>query len=287
LAGEVFVEIRGRIPEASEDELAQSLSNRPVLGVQIESEASGMIEVRVWTRQGDDNLVAEVRRLLTSLGSDEVKRSSQPAEDWSARWREGLTAFEVGRRWWIDPDPDRTAGAPDDRLRIVLVPRSAFGSGTHESTQLVLLQLEDLECRGKAVLDVGTGSGVLAVAADCLGAKEVVALDIDLIAAWEAARTAECQSWPCAPRVLAGPIECLGDAVFDVVLCNMIVSEFGPMLDEMRRLLAPRGKLILSGILACERQAVETMLVDRGLPVVGVRSIGEWISVCAMPGGEA
>lgn len=276
-----FVEIRGTIPEADEERLAGSLSDLPVLGVQINPEMSGRVDVRVWANNGDEVLVEEIQRLLSELGSATVERADHGARDWSARWRESLAPFEVGRRWWIDPHPGSNHAPPDGRLRLSVVPRAAFGSGTHESTQLVLMQLEEIDCAGSSVLDVGTGSGVLAVAADRMGAGWVLGLDIDPIAAWEATRTAAAQSWVCRPSMLAGPMSCLGGAVFDLVLCNMIVTEFGPILPEIRRVLAPTGRVVLSGILECERQSVDDLLHDRGMVATRVIGLGEWISVLA------
>lgn len=281
---ERFVEIRGAIPESDEDALAESLSDRPVLGVQIEPRSPGVVDVSVWVSEGDDEMIHVVRAVLADLGSREVELATHAAEDWSARWRDGLAPFEVGRRWWIDPRPGLNIDPPDGRVGISLVPRAAFGSGTHESTQLVLLHLEQIDCRVASVLDIGTGSGVLAVAASLLGARHVMALDIDPVAAWEAARTAAIQPTHCPIRVLAGTVGCIGDATFDLVLCNMIVSEFRPILGEIRRILAPSGEVILSGILGCERQSVEDLLTAHRMAATSVIELGEWIGVRAAPG---
>jgi len=225
--------------------------------------------------------------LLGTLGCDEAERIDHDSVDWSAQWRKRLTAFEVGRSWWIDPHPDRSNEPPADRVRLAIEPRAAFGSGTHESTQLVLMLLEQDGCDGMTVLDVGTGSGVLAVAADGAGAGLVVALDTDPMAAWEARNTASRQSWSCRPHVLAGPVACLGDTRFDLVLCNMIISEFAPLLPRLEGLLAPRGSIVLSGILECERGTVESMLTECRLVPVGEIELRGWIGVKAYRAEDA
>lgn len=282
-----FVEVRGSIPETLEGDLAGELSRLAVLGVQIEPTDSGDSHISVWAHEGDAELIEGIREVLFGLGSETVACIPTPAHDWSERWRENLVAFAVGERWWIDPHPDGAGGAPDGRFRLGVVPRAAFGSGTHESTRLVLMDLEDVECRGLTVLDLGTGSGVLAVAADRLGAAAVVALDIDPIAAWEARSTSARQDWTCRPLIAAGSVGCLGDVSFDVILCNMIVTHFGPMLDEIRRVLAPGGALILSGILETERRTVQELLTDSRMAIVAQRRLGEWISIRAARGSGA
>jgi ribosomal protein L11 methyltransferase len=282
-----FVEVRGSIPEALQEDLAAELSGLAVLGVQIEQVEPGQADVSVWVSADDAALLETTREVLRGLGSDATECVPTPAHDWSAGWRDNLVAFEVGRRWWIDPRPDGAGGVPDGRLGIAVVPRAAFGSGTHESTQLVLMDLEDVGCDGLVVLDVGTGSGVLAVAADRLGADAVVALDIDPVAVWEARSTAARQTWSCRPLIAAGSVDCIAGTTFDLIVCNMILTHFEPMLVGMRRVLAPGGTLILSGILESERRAVQELLAGTGMAAAGQRRFGEWISIRARHRGEA
>ena len=277
-----YVEIQGTLPDDVEDGLAESLSFFPVLGVQIMPKGDGWIDVGVWVKATDDPVVTQVRRILSEFGADAVRIREYPTEDWSAEWRNGLSAFKVGRRWWIDPHPEQATAAPDDRCRLAVEPRAAFGSGTHESTQLALMELEDQNCLMIKVLDIGTGSGVLAVAADRLDAASVVALDTDPIAAWEARGTALNQPWDCRLLVVAGGVHCLGDAGFDLVLCNMIFTEFGPLLDHIRRLLSSTGTVVLSGILESEQNAVEDLLEGSGLAVTGSRELRGWITLRAV-----
>jgi ribosomal protein L11 methyltransferase len=277
-----YTEIRGSIPATFETELAEALSGLPILGVQVGEERSGWVQIRVWITTGADEPARRIRTILENLGAETIDRRVGPARDWAADWRDALTAFDVGELWWIDPHPERVSAPPEGRFSLVVEPRAAFGSGTHESTQLVLLELEERGCEGLSVLDLGTGSGVLAVAADRLGARVVVAIDADPLAAWEARTTAARQRWRCHPHVVAGSTECLGDVNFDLVLCNMITSEFGPLLDDIRRLLAPAGSVVFSGILDREHGAVVALLDGTGMTAVGDRSLDGWISVRAV-----
>jgi ribosomal protein L11 methyltransferase len=147
----------------------------------------------------------------------------------------------------------------------------------------VLAALETLDVVGADVLDVGTGSGILAVAAERLGAKIVVALDIDPDAVFVARHTAGQQVPPTMPRFFVGSVACLVGCVFDLVLCNMVASLFTRFLDELRLLLAAGGRAVLSGLLVSEMEAVVEALDHRGLSVCDSSKMGEWACLTVVP----
>jgi ribosomal protein L11 methyltransferase len=165
---------------------------------------------------------------------------------------------------------------------LAIEPRMAFGTGSHESTQAILMALEDIEVNGRRVLDVGAGSGILALAAESLGAESVVGVDIDETSVWVAIETARQQEWPSRVSYVIGTVECIGRTEFDIVMCNMITSVFLPLLSEMRRLLAPAGIAVFSGLLVSEVESVSGALVEAGFAIPSHRVFGDWASLMAV-----
>jgi ribosomal protein L11 methyltransferase len=271
-----YLSLRCDLPAGLEDELAVVLSRFEVLGSSIETTQDGRSSATVYLDAGRSVEADRVRDELAALGVGKIDSRHVEQRDWLEDYRRRVRPFEVGRRWWIDPQPHEGVPTPRSRKRLVIEPSTAFGSGSHESTKLVLMALEQLDVREAAVLDVGTGSGILALAAHALGVREVVALDVDPNAVWVARRVARQQDWRACPMYVAASVESLGDVRFDVILCNMITGEFVPLLPELRRLLVPGGRLVLSGALRSEETLVRTAVAVAGFRMMADRQIGDW-----------
>jgi ribosomal protein L11 methyltransferase len=230
--------------------------------------------------------IEEVAR--ASLGDDGRIEPREPVEpgDWSERWKQGLEAVVVSPRLVVRPSFVELAPEPG-RLEIIIDPRQAFGTGGHASTLLALEWVDvlagelSLESR---VLDIGTGTGVLAFAALRLGAGEAVAFDIDPIAVHEARYWAELNDLAARLRLFAGPLDALACPGFDLVIANLLRRELLPLVPGIAGLLARQGSLVLSGLLAEEQEEVESVLAGEGLRRAGAR-FGEdggerWVSLC-------
>ncbi len=163
-------------------------------------------------------------------------------EDWDRSWRERQTPVPVTDSLtvippWID-------APPGVKHVIRLEAKMAFGTGSHESTRIAALLLEKADLKGASVLDIGTGTGILALYAAQLGASEVVALDIDPVVGPCLDENLVLNPPPhgCRFRTLIGGVEALSQrARFGVVICNMIRTELWPFREELRSRLAPKG----------------------------------------------
>ena len=276
---DTYLSLCCRLPESMEEALPWLVGRWPVLGTQIGEAGEGMVTATVYLHPDHEDAMDPLGAALGELGAEDLKVERVAAEDWLAGYRVGVRPFPVGEAWWIDPHPDSPTAAPQGRLRLAVEPRMAFGSGSHESTRLVLLALEDLEVAGARVLDIGAGSGILALAAEKLGASLVVALDIDPEAVWVARQIAGQQEAPSRVQFLLGAVAGLGGIGFDLVLCNMIASHFEPLLGDLRRLIGMGGLAVLSGLLVCETKAVTETLAANGLQIRGGSTLGEWASL--------
>jgi len=277
-----FLRVRCRVPLALEEEIPTLLYPMPVLGTEIGERRGGRVAVTVFLPHSECVKAADVEMLLAAAAADGFEVGYVEEEDWLANYRKEVRPFAVGETWWVDPHPETPTAAPPGRRRLVIPPRMAFGSGSHESTSLILRALETADLKGRSVLDVGTGSGILALAAELSGARRVLGVDIDAMATHIARQIGDLQEWRPGVHHVVGSAGCAVGGFFDVVLCNMISAHFMPLLDSLAAALAPQGTLVLSGLLVGETDAVGAELRGRGLVVGPVAVMNEWASVSSV-----
>jgi len=214
----------------------------------------------------------EARRVRSDLVTD------IPEEDPLEAFRLASRPFAVGRTFWIDPGDPSDSEPPAGRIALRLPASRAFGTGGHESTRLVLLALEEEPPAGRAVLDVGTGSGVLALAAAALGARVAIAFDPDADAVFVAAGNRRLHSFGGRVLLLASSIDAI-TGEFDLVLANLLPDEFSTIRSQAAARVKQGGRLILSGI-PREREAESlTAVRSRRWRLTGRRAENEWISL--------
>lgn len=195
-------------------------------------------------------------------------------DDWRERWKAFFHTTRVGERLVVRPSWE-THDAQEGDLEIVLDPGQAFGTGTHETTRLVMRELEARVSGGEHVLDVGCGSGILGIAALKLGAARVVAVDVDPIAVRVTDENAEINA--VAIEASSTPIEDVPGR-YPIVLANIRSPILIPMTESLVAHLTPGGVLVLSGLLAEEESEIRAVY-DAHLRFDGVRRDGDWIAL--------
>ncbi len=253
-------------------------------GVEEAHPSTGVVQLRGYLPVGPatDVTLAAIRRRVLALpqfgldvGAGRIETTVVEDAGWAHAWKNHFRPFLVGSRIWITPTWEDVP-PPAGRIAIALDPGMAFGSGLHASTQLCLKVLEDRLRSGARVFDVGTGSGILSIAAAKMGAASVLAIDVDPVAVGVA-------SGNVAHNGVAGVVEVReGDllrgilARADVILANLTAEIHMDLLPTVADHLAFGGWVVASGIVADRQLEVEAVARASGLVVREVRREAEW-----------
>ncbi len=266
--------------DAAASELADALL---ALGGRAVREVDGWLETHLPVAepgaQGAVEIAARLRA-LSGLAQVEVRTRVQPHEDWAELWKRGLEPRRVGERFVITPSWCMPSTGPDDEV-LVLDPGMAFGNAEHGTTRGCLRLLEKAVRPGACVLDVGSGSGVLAIAAARLGAERVVALEYDewaIGAARENLRANAAESRVELRQALADVPTLAREGPVDGVVANIEVGVLAPLMPGFRAALRSGGWLILSGILDTQLDDLLDEATPHGFTTIEIDADGEWRS---------
>jgi ribosomal protein L11 methyltransferase len=252
-----------------EDDASAALWDAGTTGIEVKTAPGRRVELVAYF-SGPADLAA----LEHALPGAEIAPCPVPDVDWVRHFREGFQAFRVGR-FRVVPTWERAAPLPE---LLIVDPGRAFGTGTHETTRLCLEALEALAGRRPLgrTLDLGSGTALLAVAAARLGARPVVASDIDPEA------TAASQHHAALNHerlhvVRADAAAGLRPGAFDLVLANLMALLLVDRAAEIQALIAPGGALVLSGLLLDDVPPVTAAFAARGAP--REQRLGEWAAL--------
>ena len=237
------------------------------------SDAEPLWRVFLTDPAGTSRVAAELQNEFAADGC-RVTLVEIEDEDWAARSQANLTHVRVGRLV-VAPPWDIPPGLPHDTHLIVIPPSMGFGTGHHETTRLCLRLLQDLDLRGKRLVDVGTGSGVLAIAAVLLGAGSVEGIDYDEDALTSARESVAVNGLSGRIRLRAADIRSDRTAAADVVTANLTGALLVAVAPELASIADAGGSLILSGFQPPEAASV----VAAFAPFATVASLivdGEW-----------
>lgn len=220
-----------------------------------------------------------VAGVLAALGGRWPLEVTGPLDDrsWWDAWRPWARAAEVGRVVvrppWVDHD------LPPGAVEVVVDPGRAFGSGAHVTTQLVLAALQDRDLQGRAVLDVGCGSGVLAVAAARLGAGRVVGVDVDPEAVLASEANAAANGVVDPVEVHLGSVGAAPAGRFDVVVANILAPVLIDLAPAVAARVAPGGAIVLGGLLAEQAEGVAHAYAEAGAGMGVVAEQDGWVAL--------
>lgn len=249
-----YQRLRLLVSTTDEDRLVAELWSLGSLGVESTGTAIDQTECLAYFTLPLQPVVEDLTRGRQTVAGAKVLEVAEVAEeDWQRAYRRRSVPFAVGKRWWVDPrEPGRRLPEPPNPRRLLRIPaRTAFGTGSHASTALIVELMEGVQLTGGKVLDVGTGSGILAMVALASGAESVTALDTDPVAAFVALET--CRLNGLVPHLLAGGLASIASPAsreaFDVVVANVLPSRLRSDFPRLGPCLKPSGVLLLSGLL--------------------------------------
>ena len=203
-----------------------------------------------------------------------VETAGVEQEDWQNGWRKYYHPLEIGRRLAVVPSWQEY---DTDRVKLMLDPGLAFGTGGHETTSLCLEALDSLVQGGERVLDIGTGSGILAIAALKLGAASAEGVDIDPVAVRTAVENAALNGVADKFSGLVGDLSDQASGVYNIITANIVANAIISLSTAVLGLLAAGGHFIASGIIDTRADEVEAALKAAGLAVAERKEKRGWV----------
>jgi ribosomal protein L11 methyltransferase len=240
----------------------------------------GYISAPRWSPSMEDE-VRSVLSHLTPTGSAPLPRLSVDTvveENWNEEWEKTIRPLPVGNRFLIRPSWHDLPG-PTDRIVLTIDPKMSFGTGYHETTRLVLRLMERRAPLSGRLLDVGTGTGILAIGGLKLGAGSANGVDVDDWSYANARENAVLNNVADIFDVRIGDLAAVQESGFDIILANIQLNIITAMLPDLIRKLAPSGILILSGLLLQDEEDIVRALSVCDLHVTENLRENEWLAL--------
>lgn len=224
-----------------------------------------------------DEIEAQIKEFSINNNIDiQISKNKEIEDmDWANEWKKYYEPFYIGniliKPSWIDIDES-------DHKVVEINPGMAFGTGLHETTNLCIEQLQELNLIDKIVLDIGCGSGILSVVSSKLGAKEVFATDIDPLAIEATLENANLNKISNINAVKGSLLDNV-DKKYDVVVANILLNVLDILIPDLPKALKKDGVFICSGLINSQRDNIVNTLEKNNLEIVEVSEKGEWISI--------
>lgn len=214
-----------------------------------------------------------------AIGKNQITVSEVAEENWATAWKKYYHPVRITRFLTIKPSWEDYQERDESEKIIQLDPGMAFGTGTHPTTRLSLTALETVLRGGETVLDVGTGSGVLSIAASYLGAKKIYAYDLDQVAVKAAKENLALNPQAANIQVTANDLLKKVDQKADVIVANILADIIVKLIPDAWRLLKDDGSLIVSGIIAAKKDLVISKMTEQGFVLDQLFQQKDWYAM--------
>jgi ribosomal protein L11 methyltransferase len=235
-----------------------------------------------WTGERLTHLRTVLLRLGDGPAGDSVEIREEPAQDWNRLWAQSVKPVRIGRRVLIRPSWEPEDGEPET-IELVIDPKLAFGTGHHATTSMLIEWIEDLVVTGMSILDVGTGTGILAMVALRCGAKRAIGLDCDLQAIDYAKGYALANGF--GEEALSFIVGTVGEEFTEaghpwhLVLANLDCRTLLESKEPLARLAHQGATLLLSGILTDQEEEISRAYAEIGVHVSDVKQRDGWVAL--------
>jgi ribosomal protein L11 methyltransferase len=252
-------------------------------GAELKSSLPEEVTVKAWFASLDEMLQAkETVQTLANLedleaGCLQFTLMNVKDEDWAENWKQYYKPLRVGKRLVIRPIWEKYDENPGD-LVISMDPGMAFGTGTHETTRLCMEMIEAYYSGGNA-LDIGTGSGILAITLAKLGCQEVTAVDIDTIAVKAASGNVAFNGMSRQVKVITGDLTRNINGRYSFICANILADVIISLADPLRALMTERSVFLASGIIKDRQDDVLAAFMKYGFVLNDKKAEGEWVAL--------
>ena len=268
-------------PEGQWDIIDEAIAQRIGDDVKVTGyfEADAKLADRIAYIEGELRRIAGMD-LGMDLGKLETIRHDVAEQDWTESWKAAFKPFRLGNHMVVKPSWTEIETRPGDHI-IEIDPGMAFGTGTHETTGMCVALVEKYVRPGDRVIDIGTGTGILAIAAAHMGAKPVLATDLDKVAVRVAAENVKINGFEGVIETRCGDLLDVVQESGDVVIANIIADVIIMLAAPVRQRIVDGGVFICSGIAVNRLDDVLAALKAAGYRVLDAETRGEWSAVAA------
>lgn len=239
----------------------------------------------------DGNLerkLSEIRKAVEELDDEEIDFGEKAIiinhiheRDWSSAWKQYYKPIQVTNKMTIRPSWEPYTKKQDDEIVITLDPGMAFGTGTHETTNLCLRVLEKYVKPGAVVIDVGTGTGILSIASALLGAGKVYGYDLDPVAIKSAKTNVELNGVEAVVSISENDLLDGVDIQADIIVANLLAPLIAELMKDVPKVLKTGGMFIASGIIKNQLESVKQKIVAEGLIIEEILLENDWVAIVA------
>jgi ribosomal protein L11 methyltransferase len=257
-------------------------------GILWEFDIAGLIEeddhLKIFTTEDSNISQKAIEDSLIKLKEDNlinsfnIEKELFEDKNWNELWEKSREVIRVSNRIVIKPS-FKEYTSNENEIVLTIDPKMSFGTGEHQSTKLVLRLLEKYVKKGMKVLDVGSGTGILSIAAVKLGATSTVAIDFDEICLDNCKENCVLNGVENSIEILAGEIDIVQENNFDLVLANIHKNVLIDISEKIKSRLRENGKVILAGLLESDKKDIVTKYHSLGFRIIQIEQMDEWIAI--------